>query len=47
MFLVVKSFMGLGPEKVVIAKETFLIIAETNALETPKTLVVFLWCLQY
>ena len=40
--LVVRSFTGSGPENVVIAKETLLIIAETDALEIPKTLVVFL-----
>ena len=42
MFLVVRRFTGSGPQKVVIAKETFLIIAKTDALEIPKRLVVFL-----
>ena len=46
MFSVVRSFMGLGPEKVVIAYKNFLIIAETDALEIPKLLVVLLWHLR-
>ena len=43
MFSVVRSFMGLGPEKVVIAYKTLLIIAKTDALEILKLFVVFLW----
>ena len=39
--------MGLGPKKVVIAKETLLIIAETAALKIPKSFKVFLWLLHH
>ena len=39
--------MGSGPEKVVIAKETLLMIAETDALEIPKAFTVFLWHLRH
>ena len=39
--------MGLGPKKVVTAKETLLIIAETAALEMPKSFKVFLWLLHH
>ena len=43
MFSVVGSFIGSDPKKIVIAYETLLIIAETDALEIPKTFTVFLW----
>ena len=39
--------MGLGSEKVVIAYKALLIIAETDALETPKLFVVFLWLFRH
>ena len=47
MFSVVRSFMGSGPEKVVIAYKTLLIIAETDGLEIPELFVVFRWRLRY
>ena len=47
MFAVVRTTMGLGPENVVIAYKTVLIIAETDALDIPKLFAVFLWCLRH
>ena len=47
MFSIVRSFMGSGPEKVVIAYKTVLIIAETDALKLPKLFVVFRWRLRH
>ena len=47
MFAVVRRTMSLGPEKVVIAYKTLLIIAETDALDIPKLFVVFLWRLRH
>ena len=47
MFSVVRGSMGLGPEKVVIAFKTLLIIAETEAPEIPKLFVVFLWLFRH
>ena len=44
---VVRRSLGLGPEKVVIAYKTLLIIAETDALEIPKLFVVFLWLFRH
>ena len=39
--------MGSGPEKVVIAKKTLLIITKTDPLEIPKVFVVFLWHIRH
>ena len=47
LFQIAGSLMGSSHEKVVIAEETLLIIAETDALEIPKAFVVFLWCFRY